>query len=151
MYKNGLIFSHSVNVWLSWFFLWSLLKWRLDLSREGNWGSKTKSKKKNKDILTQTLNCICNKIRLLYIYIFSCYRLPYLVLLYRAVKKWTKEKIGSVKKKSIHSVGVIQSVKNLKIKYSMINNINMLKNINATLLNIFFMFFLSRKKVNFSE
>jgi len=33
----------------------------------------------------------------------------------------------------------------------MINNINMLKNINATLLNIFFMFFLSRKKVNFSE
>jgi len=87
----------------------------------------------------------------IYMYIFSCFRLPYLALLYRAVKKWTKEKIGSVKKKSIHSVGVIQSVKNLKIKYSMINNINMLKNINATLLNIFFMFFLSRKKVNFSE
>jgi len=62
-----------------------------------------------------------------------------------------KKKSAPSKKKSIHSVGVIQSVKNLKIKYSMINNINMLKNINATLLNIFFMFFLSRKKVNFSE
>ena len=150
MYKNGLIFSHSVNVWLSWFFLWSLLKWRLDLSREGNWGSKTKSKKKNKDILTQTLNCICNKIRLLYIsslvsgfHIWSYYT--------ELLRSELKKKSAPSKKKSIHSVGVIQSVKNLKIKYSMINNINMLKNINATLLNIFFMFFLSRKKVNFSE